>query len=143
MAHWPGGIPKKLNGGLISEVGHVIDLLPTFLDLAGIPYGRPDDDRALTPVAGTSLVPALNGASLGERTLYFEHQGNAAVRVGPWKLVRAHRQPWELYDLQSDRTELDDLSKRQPERVAELKAKWQSWADTVGVQPWPIRQGTK
>ena len=94
----------------------------------------------ITPVAGRSLIPALKGESIGDRELYFEHQGNAAVRIGRWKLVRAHGAPWELYDLNVDRTELNDLSKQQPERVAELTAKWGSWAESVGVLTWPIRQ---
>ena len=140
IAHWPGGIPAKLNGTLTDEVGHVIDLLPTCLDIAGVSYPSQYRGEMITPVAGKSLIPALKGESIGYRELYFEHQGNAAVRIGKWKLVRAHGAPWELYDLNVDRTELNDLSQRDPKRVAELTAKWGSWAKNVRVLPWPIRQ---
>ena len=139
VAHWPRGIPAKRNGALTHDVGHVIDLLPTCLDLAGVAYPSQHDGTPLTPVAGMSLAPALRGESFGERELYFEHQGNAAVRIGKWKLVHAHGEPWELYDLGADRTELNDLSTTHPEKVTALTAKWQSWANHVGVQPWPIK----
>ena len=140
VAHWPKGIPAKLNGSFTSEVGHVIDLLPTCLDLAGLEYPSRHKEKALTPVAGRSFAPALRGKSLGTRELYFEHEGNAAVRQGDWKLVRAHKQPWALYDLAADRTELKDLSSQNTEKVAELKAKWNAWAERVGVQPWPMKR---
>lgn len=137
--HWPAGIPAKWNGTFTPEVGHVIDLLPTFLELAQGRYGDANPGRKLTAMAGTSLVPALRGGALGERALFFEHQGNAAIRVGRWKLVRAHGKRWELYDLHADRTELADLAAEQPGRVASLKSQWESWANRVGVQSWPIR----
>jgi arylsulfatase A-like enzyme len=72
--------------------------------------------------------------------VYFEHQGNAAVRIGKWKLVRARGKPWELYDLESDRTELNDLSKQHADKAEELQGKWQAWAQKVGVQSWPIKK---
>ncbi len=140
VAHWPQGIPSKRYGTFTHEVGHVIDLLPTCLDLAGVAYPSKHKGVRLTPAAGTSLVPALRGESLGERDLYFEHQGNAAVRSGKWKLVRTHGKPWELYDLEADRTELHDLAGEEPAKVAELKAKWKAWAESVGVQKWPIKR---
>ena len=140
VAHWPNGIPQERRGSLAHEVGHVIDLLPTCLDLAGAAYPTHHQGKSITPLAGTSLVPALRGESLGDRELYFEHQGNAAVRAGSWKLVRAHGTPWELYNLLVDRTELNDRSAQHPDRVAELEKKWQLWAKTVGVQPWPLKQ---
>ena len=104
------------------------------------PYPSQFKGKGLIRVAGKSLVPALRGASMGERELYFEHQGNAAARIGHWKIVRAHGKPWELYDLAADRTELNDLSNQRPEKLAELKAKWQTWATDSGVQSWPIKK---
>jgi len=141
VAHWPAGIPSKLNGTWTHEVTHIIDLMPTCLDLAGATYPKTHDGNAITPVEGRSLRPALTGATI-ERPegLYFEHQGNAAVRVGDWKLVRAHGKPWSLYNLAEDRTELNDLAKKHPDKVSELKAKWQSWAKRAGVEKWPIRR---
>lgn len=140
VAHWPNGIPISLNGTFTHEVGHVIDLLPTCLDLANSAYPKQFKGREIIPVAGKTLSPALRGLSLGERELYFEHQGNAAARIGHWKIVRAHGKPWELYDLATDRTELNNLSERYPGKFVELKAKWKTWAERSGVQTWPIKK---
>jgi arylsulfatase A-like enzyme len=134
IASWPAGIAAR--GAWTRETGHVIDLLPTFLELAGAKHPEQFKGRALIPLAGKSLVPALQGKPLGERTLAWEHEGNRAVRVGDWKLVAAFRGPWELYDLSRDRTELNNLAARQPDKAKELAAAWQAWADKVGVVPW-------
>jgi len=134
IVSWPAGIAAR--GQFTREPGHIIDLLPTFLELAGAKYPDKFKDRALTPLPGKSLVPALQGRSLGERTLAWEHEGNRAVRVGDWKLVASFRGPWELYDLSRDRAELKNLAAQQPAKVAELTAAWQQWADKVGVVPW-------
>jgi len=70
----------------------------------------------------------------------WEHEGNRAVREGRWKLVAKHGGPWELYDMETDRTELDDLAENHPVKVADLASKWTAWAGRVGVQPWPLRK---
>ena len=88
---------------------------------------------------GISLRPAFQGQPLQrEQPLFFEHEGNRAVRDGPWKLVRLPNRPWELYNLEEDRTELRDLAESQPERVKEMKAQWQSWAERADVVPGPF-----
>ncbi|HYF00710.1 MAG TPA: arylsulfatase, partial [Planctomycetota bacterium] len=85
---------------------------------------------------GVSLLPVLRGGRLGERPLFWEHEGNRAVRRGRWKLVARHRQPWELYDMEADRTETRDLAAREPERVRSMAADWDAWAARVGVLPF-------
>jgi arylsulfatase len=134
IVSWPTGISAR--GQFTREPGHVIDLQPTFLELAGTKYPEQFKDRALTPLPGKSLLPALQGKPLGERTLAWEHEGNRAVRVGDWKLVASFRGAWELYDLSRDRAELKNLAPQQPAKVKELTAAWQAWADKVGVVPW-------
>jgi arylsulfatase len=134
IVSWPAGIPAK--GQFSRETGHVIDLMPTFLEIAGTTYPHSFKDRPLTPLPGKSLVPALKGGRLGERTFGWEHEGNRALRRGDWKLVAAYRGEWELYDLQSDRAELNNLAGKEPAKVKELAALWQQWADQVGVVPW-------
>ena len=122
-------------------MGHVIDLLPTCTDLAGVSYPAQHAGNDVTSVAGRSLRPVLTGGNLPRpEGLFFEHQGNAAGRDGKWKLVRARGAPWSLYDLAADRTELNDLASANPDRVAAMKAKWQDWAKRVGVQPWPLKR---
>jgi arylsulfatase len=97
--------------------------------------------KDIHPFAGKSLVPAFSGADVSREALYFEHQADRAVRAGKWKLVSRGTQkkpytgPWELYDLAKDRTELDDLSKRNPDIVKKLKEMWHQWAIENNVYP--------
>lgn len=134
IAYWPAGIKAK--NKFTRETGHVIDLMPTLLELAGVEYPKTFHGRPLTPLAGRSLLPALQGKRLGARTLAWEHEGNRGIRVGDWKLVAVFKGDWELYDMVADRTETNNLAGEMPAKVKELAAQWQSWADNVGVVPW-------
>jgi arylsulfatase len=140
IAFWPAGIKAK--GKLTTEVGHVIDLMPTFLELAGATYPKTFQGRDLQPLEGRSLLPALQGKTLGPRTLAWEHEGNRGIRVGDWKLVAQFRGAWELYYLKTDRTETKNLAAKMPDKVQELLAKWQQWADRIGVVPWEKLPGS-
>jgi len=135
IAHWPGKIANP--GGFTDAVGHVIDIMATCCDLAGAEYPKTCNGRPITPLEGRSLVPIFTGRSQqGHEQLFWEHEGNRAVRQGPWKLVSKHSdQTWELYDLAHDRCELNDLAARHPDRLARLKAAYQAWADRCGVVP--------
>ncbi len=134
VVHWPHGFAGK--GELRAQPGHVIDVMATLLDVAGAQYPIEQDGHQVPPPAGTSLLPAFRGEDLPERAIFFEHEGNRAVRRGPWKLVaRGERGAWELYDLRTDRTELHDLAGEQPGRVAALAAQWQDWAERSQVLP--------
>jgi arylsulfatase len=144
ITHWPAGIDSSLRGRFTSAVGHVIDLLPTCVDLAGAKYPTGFEGHSVTPAAGRSLAPVLRGESIDRpEGLFWEHQGNAAVRLGDWKLVREHGRPWELYNLAADRTELNDLAAKNPEKSRELESRWTSWADRVGVEPWPVKRNKR
>jgi arylsulfatase len=134
IARWPAGI--KARGTLTSAVGHVIDFMPTCLELAGKEYPRQFAGKDLTPLAGRTLVPVLKGKAAPERTLFWEHEGNRAVRAGDWKLVAEFKKDWELFDMKSGRTETRNLASSEPGRVKALAALWQEWADKVGVVPW-------
>jgi arylsulfatase len=138
IAHWPARIARK--GAIEHQAGHVIDLMPTCLELAGAEYPADRDGLPTIPLEGRSLVPAFSGDAIDRDALFWEHQGNRAVRVGNWKLVAPNDQPWELYDLEADRTELNDLAAKLPEKVAELADRWQAWADRAGVEPWPVNR---
>lgn len=127
IASFPGRVRQP--GSLNPEPGHVIDLLPSCLEAAGV---TPPKDAE-----GRSLLPLLEGRSAGpERTLFWEHEGNRAVRRGKWKLVSKFPGPWELYDLESDRTELNDLAGSQPDRVAAMAKEYESWAARAQVVDW-------
>lgn len=148
FVHWPGHTPP----GTINkkQVGHVMDLLPTFAAAAGTSYPDTYRGRTLQPVEGINLLPAFMDPNCGkERTICWEHGGSEAVRRGDWKLVRVYRPlidakedrtvrtgEWELYDLSKDPVENHDLSAQYPEKVAALKRVYREWAARVGVVPW-------
>jgi len=136
IAHWPAGIAAK--GELRSQPGHLIDIMATCVDLSGATYPKDFKGQPILPMEGRSLRPAFANKPLERDALFWEHEGNAAVRAGDWKLVRLGRNgPWELYDLKTDRTELHDLAAEQPERAKELAAKWDAWAERAHVKPYP------
>lgn len=134
IARWPGHVKA---GSVTREVGHVVDLLATTLELAGARYPESFAGRTLVPLQGLSLVPVLEGGTrVGHERLFWEHLGSAAVREGRYKLVRARlKGAWELYDLEQDRTESRDLAAAQPERVAAMTQAFADWARGVGVEP--------
>lgn len=133
IAHWPeGGLRTGLN-----HVPHQLpDVLPTVLAATGVEYPGSIDGREVQPLEGTAMLDAWRGKATPRRPLYFEHEGNCAIRDGRWKLVRKFDRAWELCDLEVDRTELSDLAADHPERVAAMTKQWQSWADRCGVLPW-------
>ena len=112
--------------------------MPTFLDVAGASYPKDHNGQAILPLEGKSLLPAFANQPLERDALYWEHEGNAAMRAGDWKLVRlGGNGPWELYNLKTDRTELHDLAATEPARVRELAAKWDDWTVRAKVKPLP------
>ncbi|QDV33309.1 arylsulfatase [Tautonia plasticadhaerens] len=137
IAHWPSGIPEGLGGSLLPTPGHLIDLMATCVDLGGARYPASFAGQSITPMAGKSLAPALqSGDREPHDAIFWEHEGNRAVRRGDWKLVSRHPGPWELYDLAADRTESDDLADRHPDVVAELSSLYDDWASRSAVVPW-------
>jgi arylsulfatase len=135
IAHWPKGIAAK--GEFRHQVGHVIDLMATCVDMGGARYPAAVGDRKITPMEGKSLVPAFTDKPAERDLLAWEHERNRAVRAGKWKLVAVRGKPWELYDLEADPTELTDLAAKMPEQVTELSAKWDAWAKRTNVLPYP------
>jgi len=143
IVHWPAAIE---GGSVHHAVSHVIDLMPTCLDAASAPYPVQRACLPVTPVEGRSLLPFCLGRKSfdpsgdgDERIVYWEHEGNRAVRHGRWKLVSQFDGPaqrdgaWELYDLATDRTELTDLADAKPDTLAELETLYHQWADRAGV----------
>ena len=128
IAHWPAGIASK--GELRQTPGHMIDFVPTALEVAGVQKPKEWDGEPIPPAPGKSLVNAFSSEQTVSRdSLWWLHEGNRAVRVGEWKLVAAKNEPWQLYDLKTDRAEQHDLATQMPEKVKELESAWQSQTD--------------
>lgn len=138
IAYWPAVI--KNAGSFTHQPGHIIDIMATCLDVAGIRYPKTFKGKELIPLEGKSLLAIFKGKQRdGHEAIYWEHEGNRAVRQGKWKLVAAHNDPWELYDLEADRTELNNLAAQYPQKVEQLKAMYETWAKRCDVLPWPIK----
>jgi arylsulfatase len=133
IAHWPKGLKRQ--GELDPRPCYLTDVLPTFLELAGATYPHQREGHEVFPPEGVSLLPSFRGEPAKPRLLFFEHEGNRAVRDGAYKLVALHGKPWELYHIETDRGELDDLAARQPERVERLARAWDEWAIRCNVIP--------
>lgn len=141
IAHWPKGITKK--GSISREPAHLIDLMPTCVEVAGAKYPEEFNGNKITPMEGKSIVPVFSGGSVGHDLLYFEHSGNRAIRMGDWKMVEERGGPMELYNITSDRSELNNLASKHPEILKDLTAKWEAWAKRTGASPTPKEEGTK
>jgi arylsulfatase A-like enzyme len=134
IAHWPAVLQKA---GITHQSGHVIDLMATCADVAGAEYPKTFKGHAITPLEGKSLRPIFEGRTrAGHGAIFWEHEGNRAVRQGQCKLVSRHPGDWELYDLEADRTELNNLAAKYPDKVQELAGKYEQWAQRAGVVPW-------
>jgi arylsulfatase len=136
IAHWPAGIAAK--GEFRTQPGHLIDIMATAVDVGGAKYPTSFNGHSILPMEGRSLMPAFANQSIAREAIFWEHEGNAAVRVGDMKLVRFGRTgDWELYNLKTDRTELHNLANVQPALAKELAAKWEAWAVRAHVKPYP------
>jgi arylsulfatase len=136
IAHWPAQITRK--GELEKQAGHLIDLMATCVDLAGASYPMELNGQPIYAMEGTSLVPAFMGKSLPERPIFWEHEGNRAMRQGDWKLVaKGPGGKWELYNVVKDRTEMHDLSGSESTRRDAMVGAWEVWAKRAHVIPWP------
>ena len=134
VAHWPAGISAK--GEFRDHPSHVIDIAATCYDLAGVEYPKTFADQKIAPIEGKSLRPAFANRPIEREAIYWEHEANRAVRQGRWKLVaKGIDGPWELYDLQEDRTETNDLAVARPELRKKLEALWNAYAERTLVLP--------
>ena len=132
IAHWPAGIPESQQGTLRHTPGHVVDIVPTVLEIAGVERPAMIEGTVVPPFAGVSLKNAFEtDAKISRDSIWWLHEGNQALRQGDFKLVKAKDEPWQLYDLSKDRGETTDLSKTKPDKLAEMKAAWERQTEAI------------
>jgi arylsulfatase len=137
IAHWPAGI--KSPNRITNQVGHLIDLMATCIDVSGANYPATYWGNTIIPAEGQSLRPVFENKTFKHNSIGWEHEGNRGFRDGKWKLV-AKSKDWELYDIEADRTELDNLASVYPEITTEMIGKYEKWATHVGVINWQERK---
>lgn len=148
IVYWPSGIKNK--GVLNTQLSHLIDIMPTCLEVAGISYPNEYKSRTIIPYEGKSLVPAFSNKKIERDFLFWEHQGNRALREGDWKLVARVKagmkftpedeNKWELYNLEQDPSETMDLALKFPEKLKAMGAKWETEALRTMAKPWPWKK---
>jgi len=137
IAYWPKGIAAEQRGAKVTAPGHLIDVMPTLVELSGAAYPKTFNGHDIVPMQGRSMVPAFTGKPLSrDKPIFWEHEGNRAVRDGQWKLVARFQQPWQLFDMAKDRAEMHDLAAAQPERAKKMAQQWDAWAARSYVDPW-------
>ena len=145
IAHWPAGIKPRKSNDWITTPTHLIDLMATCVDLGEAKYPAEFRGQPILPMEGQSLKPLLTGeGEFAQRTLYWEHEGNAAMRIGDRKIVRQGLGgKFELFDLSADRTEQHDLAKKHPAEVQKMVSQWRDWAKRANVIPRPKKKTKK
>jgi arylsulfatase A-like enzyme len=138
IVHWPAGISVK-SGSLDHTPTHIIDMMPSVLEAAGVEYPLINSSGyRIIEMQGESILPLLSGNSRAfdrNRSIFWEHGGNKAVRQGKWKLVQVQKGEWELYNMDKDRSENHDLSGKYRRRTARMIREYNDWADRAYVNP--------
>jgi arylsulfatase A-like enzyme len=137
IMYWPAGL-KTPAGSLTRQVGHVMDVMATCLELSGANYPKDFKDHPITPLEGISLAPIIrNERWVAHEELAWEHFGARAIRVGDWKLVARKGGAWELYNIAKDRGESENRAADEPEKLREMEERWERWAKRTNVFPTP------
>ncbi len=135
IVQWPAGISNP--GRISHQLAHIIDIMATCVDVSGATYPEIYNGNPIAPFEGKSFAPAFSGTPVDRGMLYWEHEGNRAVRENEWKLVSKKNKRWELYNMERDRSELNNLAGQHPGRVAEMAVAWDHWAKRCQVLPQP------
>ncbi len=145
IVQWPKGIKAK--GQLRTQAGHLIDIMATCVDIVGINYPTQFNGNNIQQYEGKSLLPAFTNKKIARGFIFWEHEGNRAIRAGKWKLVSKTQKAkvftsndenaWELYDIENDPSETKNLATKFPEKVKTLSALWEKEAARTNAKPWP------
>lgn len=143
IVHWPNGVKSK--NEIRKQPGHLIDIMPTIAQIGGATYPKTYKGNQITPVEGKSLVPSFTNQEINREAIYWDHEMNRAIRMGKWKLVSEANlknmtyspEPWELYDVEKDRAESNNLASQNPELVKKMSAMWEAYANRAQVYPSP------
>ena len=136
IVRWPGRIKET---AIVHEPAHLVDIVATCIEAAGASYPSEFTGNPIVPLEGESFASLFDGRPWSRhQPVFWEHEGNRAVRIGQWKLVSEYPHQWELYDMEADRTELDNRAGKEARRVSEMAALYQEWAEPSGVLPWPV-----
>jgi arylsulfatase A-like enzyme len=148
IVQWPVGIAAK--GILNRQLSHLIDIMPTCLEIAGVGYPQKFNGNIIQAEEGVSLVPAFTNKTIIRDFMFWEHSANRAIRMGEWKLVAkvktqkkfipSDENAWELYNMEKDPSETNNLAKKYPEKVKEMEARWEKEALRTKAKPWPWDQ---
>jgi arylsulfatase A-like enzyme len=146
IVHWPDGLKAK--GEMRGQAGHEMDIMPTILDITKTPYPKTYNGHDITPVEGKSLVPSFDNKPITREAIYWDHEMNKAVRMGNWKLVSEAdlkgmtytSAPWELYDISTDRSELNNVAAKHPDLVKKMNDMWEIYAKRCNVLPSPWKK---
>ncbi len=131
ILHWPAGLKQK-PGSVIDQPAHLVDVLPTFAELASAKVPTTFPDREPTPLAGISLAPLIAGGEIKKRPpIHLLFSSDRGLRDGEWKIVSYKSQPWELYHIPTDRTELHDVAAKNPEIVEHMVKQWHDMSEHV------------
>ena len=141
-----------MHNKLVKDPTHLIDIMATCIEVAGADYPKYHNGNTIQPMEGKSLVPVIEGKDLKREALYWEHEGNRAIRMGKWKLIsKADKKQsylwdkvddlplsnWELFDMENDRTEMHDLASEHTELAAKMASMWLVWAKRTAIVPRP------
>ena len=142
IVHWPKGISEDLKGQTINQYGFLPDIMATCLDLAKTEQPEVFNGEIIKKHSGKSLIPLFKGSKeqIHNEPIFWEHEGNKAVRLGDYKLVqdweKGTTDNWELYNLSKDRTEIKNIISELPDKADQMVTMYNNWAKNIGVIPW-------